>query len=63
MDRTQRRLTMTCPQCHTRGSLDLTVSGTWDCFGIDMLTQSCRCDTEPFWEDLWEQAREMAFQD
>jgi hypothetical protein len=56
-------LRLRCPECHCATALTCQASGTRNQFTVTLISQTCECDPFGAWEDVWEQARELVFEE
>lgn len=56
-------LRLTCPECHMPSMLECQAGGSYHQFTLTLITQVCTCDPFHAWEDVWEQAREVIFEE
>ena len=54
-------VTLHCPECQQE-SLQCHVAGIQRCLTVHLLSQACDCDPYHAWEDVWEEARELVFE-
>jgi hypothetical protein len=56
-------LSLRCPECQAPQALACQAGGTYDHFTLTLISQTCECDPFGAWEELWEQARDIIFED
>lgn len=57
-----RIVALTCPECREPQMLECRVAGSRDHCTVTLISQGCACDPFHAWEDVWEQAREVVFE-
>jgi hypothetical protein len=59
----ERYLLLPCPACHDPVALQCCVEGSPGYFAVSLVAQACDCDPYDAWDDVWEAAREVVYEE
>jgi hypothetical protein len=59
----QQARRLRCPECHDPDALACQITRVGEGVWVTLLHQFCDCDPYTNWDDVWEQARDIALDD